>query len=226
MRFGMTAAWIAMNVLKSFVPCAVVFAVSSAGAVAQGTEFHVRPKFVVDSTATYEIKENYEVITESPVMKLGRATQSVSRTIVAQFDVQDIDDDGVTIRMVHQRIQFEMNSPISESTFKFDSTTPGDQDATNPIAPVLRPLIGAPITIKLDPTGIIQSVEAPPGLVPSIPLARLSRQFMDTASVQLRLAELFTTRSPKEKQAVGASWTSGDTLDALGGTGRTLTISR
>lgn len=193
-------------------PAAIILSLAGAAAAQESQDFTVVPKFVQSSEATYDIEESTFSVLRADVMEKGAANQQSRRKVRLHFKVIDVNDQGAMIQGAYQQISFASQSELMKTSLAFDSEKPVSEDGANPLSPVIRPLIAAPFTFQVSPGGNISDVKFTPGLVPSIPMARMARQFMDEATMQNRLAEIFTTRSPKEKQPIGATWSANQTL--------------
>jgi hypothetical protein len=208
-------------------PAAIVLSLAAASAAQQSPDFNVVPKFVHSAEATYEIEESTYSVLRAEIMEKGAANQQSRRKLRLNFKIIDIHDQGATIQGAYQAISFASQSELMKTGLSFDSEKPAAEDGANPLAPVIRPLLASPFTFQVSPGGNVSEVKFAPGVVPSIPMARMARQFMDEATMQNRLAEIFTTRSPKEGQPVGAAWSATQTLGsaAPGGLADALKIT-
>lgn len=208
-------------------PAAFVLSLSALGFAQDTPGFDMAPKFVQDAEALYEVEESTFTVLRAEVMEKGQANQQSKRTVRIHFKIIDVNDDGALVQGAYQSIAFSNQSDMMRSNLQFDSTKPVAEDGANPLAPVIRPLLGTPFTFKVSPGGNISEVKFAPGVVPSIPMARMARQFMDEATIQNRFAEIFTTRTPEPQQRVGSTWSSTQTIGsaAPGGMADALKIT-
>lgn len=196
---------------RTWIACGLAM-IMGGGALASANEppqsVTIGPRFVMLSEASYEIKEATLNDLDVQGPQSGHVQQTASRSMRVAFKVVQVGESGVTLDMTYLWISLTSQSPLPNESFSFDSDQPLSKDAGNPLAPVIRPLIGAPLTLTLGPGGDVRDLRAPAGLIPSLPMSRYARQFIDPAQTRLRLQELLSTASGPDQRAVGESWTN------------------
>lgn len=149
---------------------------------------------------------------------MGKSPMKVSQKMVyvIRNTVQDVDADGTaTIETVYERLQMDMDNPMSK--IKFDSAKPDDAQADNPMLKSMLMSLNEPFTIIMSSRGEIKDVKGMdkiidkmekdmPTLTPEMKKALGSDGFKDMMS---QGGMVF----PTKPVVVGDSWTRTSSTD-------------
>ncbi len=166
----------------------------------------------VDLAPSLEVGDDwryqYRIESEMDITLAGAEHEmDMAKEAVVRLRVVGQDDDGATVELVHERIRLDVTGEVPG---RFDSTTPAHDDGDDDLyAKVLRPLVGATLTLELEPSGHVRAVRgirdaAPDGLVE----AQLFRTLFGEDEL-IRMYEPIFTLRPKGAGAevdVGDRW--------------------
>lgn len=156
------------------------------------------------------------------------ADQTMKQELGLLLRVKEADPEkGATVELVYESLKVEMRTPDLEVSF--DSTRkpappaapsqspgaamPTEQDIVDAM---LRPMVGATITMQIDPDGNITSTSGGSALSMAgmlSAMAGLTGGPMPAATGGDALGSLFSVAKGRGSAAVGESWTTEDTLD-------------
>lgn len=177
--------------------------------VATAAEVDLRPQFNAGDESRYEINGMAHNVTRTNPAEMlngGETAQMVTQQYRVAFKVIDVQEDHATIEATYEHIKVDLKSPAAGMPPSFDSDSPAAQDAGNTLAPVLRPIVGARITLQVSSSGEIMKV-SPPDLKPSVgPLGALAMQFVDPVAVKSNFAMIFNCRNDSGVAEVGGQW--------------------
>lgn len=171
----------------------------------------LRPKFVVGREARYTMKIDSSLSTQvnAPDLPGEPAQTSVNQELDLRVVCTAATEAGGIIDLYFDR--FKLNMAEGDMEAEFDSSTPAAQDAENPAARVVRPLVGAKLTLHLDHDGNITKIDG------GAELARLSssfgRELADPARARALFGPIFTAQKAPGSAKLGQSWTTSDTTD-------------
>lgn len=174
--------------------------------VATAADVDLRPKLQPGETARYDISGMAHNVTRSPMLENGQTTQMVTQNYRVAFEVLEVSNGVATVEATYESIKVDLKSAAPGITPSFDSASPVEQDAGNTLAPILRPLVGASITFKVDDNGEISNVSAPQQKAQAGPLGALAMQFIDPVAIETNFAMIFNCRNDSGAAGVGAQW--------------------
>ncbi len=177
-------------------------------ATAFAADANLRPKFKVGAESRYEINGMSRNVTKAAMLPNGEMAQVVTQNSRVAFKVTEVTKDFATIEAVYEHIKMDVKSPSPDMTPSFDSDQSADKDANNSLAPVLRPIVGAKIMLKISLNGEIMDVKAPDLKAQAEPLNSMAMQFVDPKSVKSNFAMIFSCHNESGVAEKGAVWTN------------------
>lgn len=174
----------------------------SAPAAAQGGSVDLAPKFEKGQTWRFR----YHVSSEMDfAIADQKHSMSMEKEVVVRTKVADVTDTGVQIELVHEKIRLDARGEVPGS---FDSTKPAKDDADNVYAHILRPLVGAKLTLNVSKDGTIRSVEGLDAVQPADPLeAQLFHSLFGQDEFIRMYEPLFSIKPDDPHAERGESWT-------------------
>jgi hypothetical protein len=178
-------------------------------ASAQGAD--LRTKLAIDQ----QIRYTWSSDSVQTVTLVGSPTPLQERKDTLQIGLRahvvKLDETGAVVELEYQSLK--ISSDARSKTVAFDSASPDEGDADNPMAAAFRPLVGAKLQLKLDPTGKITDVTAPPELRSGRPqITRPRLQLLDKAPVQAKFGEIFSSGNNSATVAPEATWTANQSM--------------
>ena len=187
----------------SFVAC-------FASATARAGETNLRPQFKVGAEARYDMNGMSHNVTKAAMLPDGEMKQVVTQQYRVAFKVTEVQSDFAKVEAFYESIKIDVKSPMPGMTPSFDSAQPVETDADNSLAPYLRPIIGAKITLKVSASGEILDVSTPELKTPSGPLSTIAMQFIDPQAVKSNFAMIFFSGNQSGVAETGATWESAE----------------
>ncbi len=181
-------------------------ALSLAPGAASAGEVGLRPKFHKGDAFRYAIDGLAHNTTKAEMLPDGQSQQVVSQETRVSFKVVEVSDQDATIEAVYERIKMDVKSPMPGMPPAFDSDEPAEKDEGNTLAPVLRPIIGATITLKVALSGAITEVKSPRPGEAAGQFGALAGQFLDPGVVKSNFAWIFSLRNESGVAEVGSRW--------------------
>ncbi len=191
--------------LAAFAVC-LVGALSVAPVAAFAGEVSLRPKFHKGDEFRYELDGLAHNTTKGEMLPNGESKQVVAQATRIVFKVVEVSEQEATIEAVYERIKMDVKAPLPGMTPVFDSNDAAEKDAGNALAPVLRPIVGATITLKVSLGGAILDVKAPKASATPSQFGALASQFLDPAVVKTNFGMIFTLHNESGVADVGAKW--------------------
>jgi hypothetical protein len=135
----------------------------------------------------------------------GSPPRASRQITVASFEVTDATPQAATVVMTVKSLSLHADLPTGPATY--DSNDPADRDAVSPIAPGLRPLTGAKVTLTLDANRKLIAVKGGDEfLVPSKPTAPFAAQILSKQGIDRAFGPVFGLGKPEEKVPIGVTW--------------------
>lgn len=122
--------------------------------------------------------------------------------------IANVTEHDAAVELVFTRIKIVSRDPMK--ALEFDSDSPADQDATNPLAAAVRPMVNAIVTLQVGEDGTIKSVQRPSALEGTVASGQMVAQIMGDEPVRELFGPLFAPKPPPLKVAAGATWTKLD----------------
>lgn len=192
-----------LHPFRLLAPAAIVVSSLAMPAAAQET-VDLAPKFKVGQEARYTIDLNgTQQMTAQGMPDLPARTTKQFIGVLARTKETPAAG-GAVVELVYEKLSVDIKE--GEQGVVFNSESPADQDGNNPMAGILRPVIGKSLTLTLDPSGNITAVTGD---------EKIPGALRDAASAKNLYGALFTTwRKPTtdagSKAAVGDTWTHED----------------
>lgn len=188
---------------------------AAAGAAKQADSVSLRAKWAKGDVAKFDVV--MESRRKSGVE--GRDESVQSQRLLQELHVTrrvlDANEQGATLSIVYDRVQ--MNIFADRSILKFDSAAPAAEDAGNELAAMVRPVVGLPITVKIDAAGNVLSIEGNEEPAPKtdqdLQRASMARSLIGDEIFSRVLAPLYGLPHAPERGAPGDAWTSEEVND-------------
>lgn len=187
-------------------------------ALALGLAFVVSPAFAqnkVNLRPKFEKGQETRLKMDiSNVMSMGGqgpmagTEQKLKQEIGLVLKVKDSDPEkGATVELVYESLKFKAEA--AGNVMEFDSAQPVQKDEESMLAPMMRPIIGATLTLLIDPQGNITSITGGENLV-----NQLTSEFLNASQVKSRFGTIISPKHGDGLASVGEAWTNEDTLES------------
>ncbi len=177
----------------------------------------LRPKLTKGATARFTVTTEGSNTTWSDAFLQGETTQTVNREIRVAHKVIESSESGAVVELTYERIKLSVQVPAMNMIHAFDSQTPPSRDADSPIAEVMRPLVGATITLTIGSDGQIKNVKSPRSLAKPGPLGALPNELLDPEFIRKTYANLYSVNCAKASAAPGDTWTFAESRPLFAG---------
>lgn len=175
---------------------------------ARGGQVDLRAKFREGTKVGFKmVMENKN---DLPGGDPGKPEQVVKQEIGLTLRVKSVSADGAaTLELVYDSLKFDMQSDALDVSF--DSTKPADKQ--DPMADLLKSIVGTTLTLQSDPGGNITSVGSAGGAggMPGLP-SEVSQQFTGADVIKNFFGPITTLQKGSGRVSVGESWTSEDSI--------------
>jgi hypothetical protein len=179
----------------------------------KGAAVELAPKWAADGVTRYDFA--FESTLDSTVIgsEEGKYSQRHYQEGRLVRRVMRVDDDGVTLSMMLERLKVEIRTP-SLPGISFDSDSPASKDEGNDLAPIVRHVVGRPVTVRIDKAGNVQSIEGnedpPPQNEDDLKQARVAQALLGDAVVKKLWRPLYGLEGAPAKAGAGETWRTED----------------
>jgi hypothetical protein len=136
----------------------------------------------------------------------GKPEQIIKQEIGLTLKCTSVSADGAaSLELVYDSLKFDMQSDALDVSF--DSAKKDDDD---PMADLLKAIVGTTLTLQADADGTITSVGA--GAAPAGLPANIAQQFTGADIIKNFFGPITTLQKGSGKVSVGESWTNEDTI--------------
>lgn len=174
---------------------------------ARSGQVDLRARFREGTNASFKmVMENKN---DLPGGEAGKPEQVVKQEIGLTLRVKSVSADGAaTLELVYDSLKFDMQSDALDVSF--DSSKP---DKDDPMAEVLKTIVGTTLTLQADADGNITSVGSGglTGGLPALP-SELSQQFTGTDIIKNFFGPITSIQKGSGRVSVGESWTNEDSI--------------
>jgi len=178
----------------------------------QVVEVDLSPKFVMGEEKQYVASVQFtrtdEMMDGSTPDEQKRAIQESALELNVTRRVSAVNEHDAVVELVFTRLKIISRDPMK--ALEFDSTQPVEQDATNPLAAAVRPMVNATVTLLVGNDGMIKSIQRPSALVGSQASGQMVAQIMGDEPIRELFGPLFAPKPPPAKIAAGTTWTRVD----------------
>lgn len=187
--------------------------------VAKAEKVDLKPKFKAGQKSTYRFEQTTNIVQNVPGMSEGMK-QDMTQNFDAEMRVKEIAEDGTaTLEIEYKSMKLAIASPMG--TMEYDSAKPGADDATNPIAGAVKPLIGMVVTAKVDKSGQVKETSADTSKLAG-PAAQMAKQMVSADQIKSMFGRIIALKEGPTEVSVGEKWT---TVDAITQGGMKMKVS-
>ncbi len=186
--------------------------VCGSGARAQETqvqEVDLSPKFTQGDEKQYiasvQFTRTDEIMNADGPDEQKRAEQVSTLEMTVTRRIANVTEHEAAVELVFTRIKIVSRDPMK--ALEFDSDQPVDQDATNPLAAAVRPMVNTTVTLLVGNDGIVKSVQRPAALEGTAGSGAMVAQIMGDEPVRELFGPLFAPKPPPLKIEAGSTWT-------------------
>jgi len=188
-----------------------------------GALINLRPKFTKGQVIKFKMNMTSSGTQNLPSIDRGQPLQPLKQSMSQEIGLslkvtETTPNENTKADLVYDTVKLSMTTPDG-SKVEFDSTKPPAGDA-DPIAMMLKSLVGLSMTLTIDKDGNITSVDSS-----SSPLADagMLKAFTGADVVKNLFGPITTTSKSNGEARVGESWTNEDQIDAPWGKMRLAT---
>lgn len=175
----------------------------------QAEEVDLSPKFSQGEEKTYiasvQFTRTDEIMGADGADEQKRAEQESSLEMTVTRRIASVTEHEAAVELVFTRIKIVSRDPMK--AIEFDSEQPVDQDATNPLAAAVRPMVNTTVTLLVGNDGVIKSVQRPAALEGTAGSGAMVSQIMGDEPVRELFGPLFAPKPPPLKVTAGSTWT-------------------
>jgi hypothetical protein len=169
----------------------------------RGAIVDLRPKFRKGQNTSFKVEMNST--NDLAGGDTGKPEQVIKQEIGITLKVREVSAQGnATIDLVYDSLKFEMSSDALDVSFDSTKKATGQDD---PMADVLRTVVGLSLTLEADRDGNITSVSGGSGLP-----AGLAQQFTGADVVKNFFGPIMNIQKGSGQVSVGDSWTNDDSI--------------
>ena len=179
-----------------------------------GALINLRPKFTKGQVIKFKMNMTSSGTQNLPSIDRGQPLQPLKQSMSQEIGLslkvtETTPNENTKADLVYDTVKLSMTTPDG-SKVEFDSTKPPAGDA-DPIAMMLKSLVGLSMTLTIDKDGNITSVDSS-----SSPLADagMLKAFTGADVVKNLFGPITTTSKSNGEARVGESWTNEDQIDA------------
>lgn len=154
----------------------------------------------------YTIVHTIENVGASPALQDGKLDQKLQQELRVKVRVVKSEPTGATVAVRLERIRMRSQSVALDMDFGFDSAWSADNDAGNPMAEALRPLVGGEFTLTIGPDGMIQAVIPPDREIPRGMMSGIAQGLVKPELVSYVMQPMFGVREGSQTGKAGESW--------------------
>lgn len=188
--------------------------VALVGGAANAQTVSLRPKFEVGEETRYRMAMRSSTAGGLPgAADPAELKQLMEQTIGLKMKTVATDPEGSsTVEMVYESIKFSLDSAMMKTTF--DSTKPKTADGDDPVAAVMRSIVGTTMTVVFDRDGNITSVKGGESLAAAAGgMGGLVGGLTNAGQVRELFNNIFTIKRAKGSAEVGEKWKTEDAVD-------------
>jgi hypothetical protein len=179
-----------------------------------GAMVNLRPKFTKGQVIKFKMNMASSGVQTLPNIDKGQPLQPLKQSMTQELGLslkvtETAANENTKADLVYDTVKLSMTTPDG-SKVEFDSTKPPAGDA-DPIATMLKSLVGLSLTLTIDKDGNITSVDSS-----NSPLADsgMLKAFTGGDVVKNLFGPITTTSKSNGEARVGESWTNQDQIDA------------
>ncbi|MBX3358080.1 MAG: hypothetical protein KF745_06605 [Phycisphaeraceae bacterium] len=184
------------------VVAAGVLSLGASTAVAQET-IDLKPKFEKGSETRYTLEAVRKSTTDVVDQPEVSGFQEDSKVLEFVVRVKEVTEEGgATVELEYLSVRESVKLPME--SLEFDSAKPKEEDGDNPLAPMMRPVVGLTLTLQVDAAGKITSATGGDVLASALTYAT---EFGEQNSVKSLFGPLFSNGKNPATAAAGDTWT-------------------
>lgn len=187
---------------------AVSFFIAASAMAAPGLRFEPE----VGREQRYEFKSEHLISMQSP--DTPRMERRSSVTMDISVTLKSLDDSGAVLDV--SMIAYAFTNEVGGKHIAWDSRKPADDELSKQFEAQFRPLMGVPVTVRIDAMGKVTEVTGAEAL-PQGPAARkMAVELFSVSGMQRKLGLAFGTRAPENEAKVDLTWESKDIFEMPG----------
>lgn len=195
---------------------AVALLASSAAASAQQTA-DLRTRLTPGQTDRFDFFQEGHLTLTMPQVPGTGGEQTITQEMRIALKVDEANDEGATGTLTFERFALTLTGGGMETAF--DSDDPESGDAENPIALMLRPLIGKSIGVVFDAEGNVTALTGVKDVLPAGALGGALAGLLGQEGLKGGVTLITSSGSSGGVRRLGESWTSKDKIDVPEGGG-------
>ena len=160
----------------------------------------------------YEFKSRHRITIEGSGMP--RREQRSSVTMDMRVVPKSSDDAGAVLEV--SLVAYAFTNEVGGKLVEWDSHKPPADDLSKVFETQFRPLMGVPVTVRVDATGKVIEVSGTDALPPGPAARKMTVELFSVSGMQRKLGLALGTRAPEEDAKVGLAWESKDTFEMPG----------
>lgn len=208
MKRSLCVALFAVSAFVVSPACLMSAAVAQEGVRSAAGKISLRPRLKVNDEHRFKMVLNID----GKQTGMGAEQKQMSKQEIGLvLRVKQAGETGSTLELVYESIKFVMES--GDVKMEFDSASPAKSDEMNPVAPMLRPIVGTTLTLQMDKNGNITSVKGGESLA-GTPAADIAGQFTGDDVIKNLFGPIFSAKTDDGEAAIGETWTSDDTIES------------
>lgn len=169
----------------------------------------LRPKWSKGQELRYTLRLDVGSRTESEEAGLSGGN-TIQQDIGLLLRVKEVNaETGAVVDLVYESLKLKMTQ--DDTVIEFDSDKPAKADDAND--PLLRPIVGLTLELRLDRDGNIKSISGGEKLA-GTQAAAIANNFTGADIIKSLMGPVFSLRPGRAAAAVGDTWTNEDVITA------------
>lgn len=190
----------------SFIRAAAAAVVLVASPALAGVD--LRPRHAEGTEVAFDLVTESKQTSVSTRIPGGSSTQKHSQSVRLRLRVLKVTEAGSTMSLTFERIRYDLEPGMGAPPVHFDSEQPQANDAGNPLADGLRPVLNKAFVVSVAPTGQVTDVAVPSALEELIRDGVAAGTFVNPDMVKASLATIVALPGTPGDIAIGDTWTT------------------
>lgn len=196
------------GIWRLLVAVSLLFASPALAKAAPGLRF--APEVGVEQR--YEFKSRHLIAMEGSGMP--RREQRASVTMDMRVVPKSSDDAGAVLEV--SLIAYAFTNEVGGQPIEWDSRKAPTDELSKQFEAQFRPLMGVPVTVRVDAMGKVTEVSGTDALPPGPAARKMTVELFSVSGMQRKLGLALGTRAPEKDAKVGLTWESKDTFEMPG----------
>ncbi len=178
----------------------------------------LRPRLTEGQSDRFDFFQEGHLTLTMPDVPGAGAEQTVTQEMRIALTIDERTEEGAKGTITFERLAITLSGGGMDSAF--DSDKPESADRDNPLAPMLRPMVGKSIGVTFDEAGNVTALTGLRDVMPGGGLGGALGDLLDEQGLKGGVTQITSTGQGAAVRRVGETWTSTDSIDLPEGGGK------